>query len=158
RAAASRRALAWCRSWVGGRGMLSRRDSRRSYRGEREAHRPRWLAFVIGDRARALSLGLVGEVAEVGAVTRLPAADPRTLGLILHRGAVLPLVDLGRRLGAGPRRPDSMPGRLCIITRSAHPIAFPVEAVLGLRPASEEAPLELLDAVITDLARDQDPG
>jgi len=75
--------------------LLSRRERGRE---GRQAPRPGLLAFVIGGRACALSLGLVAGVAEIGTVTRLPAADPCNLGLIVHRGTVLPLVDLGRRL------------------------------------------------------------
>ncbi|HEY6322819.1 MAG TPA: chemotaxis protein CheW [Thermoanaerobaculia bacterium] len=155
--------------------MLSRRDRGRE---GRQAPRPGLLAFVIGGRARALSLGLVAGVAEIGPVTRLPAADPSNLGLIVHRGAVLPLVDLGRRLERGTASADGAAGAdgadgalaalgasppLCIITRSRQAIAFPVEAVLGLQalPANGGAaasPWEILDPLIVDLDRDQDPA
>ena len=153
--------------------MLRRRDRGRE---GRQAPRPGLLAFVIGGRARALSLGLVAAVAEIGAVTRLPAADPCNLGVIVHRGAVLALVDLGRRLDGGAagadradgavgvvEAPGAGPPAFCIITRSRQPIAFPVEAVLGLQalPANGGAaasPWEILDPLIVDLARDQDPA
>ena len=149
--------------------MLSRRERGRE---GRQAPRPGLLAFVIGGRACALSLGLVAGVAEIGTVTRLPAADPCNLGLIVHRGSVLPLVDVGRRLdgaaaadgvaGAEGARPPAF----CIITRSRQAIAFPVEAVLGLQalpalPANGGAaasPWEIVDSLIVDLARDQDPA
>ena len=156
--------------------MLSRRDRGRE---GRQAPRPGLLAFVIGGRACALSLGLVAGVAEIGAVTRLPAADPCNLGLIVHRGTVLPLVDLGRRLEGGAASADgaagaagsvgaigsigARPPAVCVITRSRQAIAFPVEAVLGLQalPANGGAaasPWEILDPLIVDLARDQDPA
>ncbi|HXO29280.1 MAG TPA: chemotaxis protein CheW [Thermoanaerobaculia bacterium] len=150
--------------------MLSRRDRGRE---GRQAPRPALLAFVIGGRTRALSVGLVAAVAEIGPVTRVPAADPANLGLIVHRGAVLPLVDLGRRLEGGAAAADGPEGAVgavsagppafCIITRSRQAIAFPVEAVLGLQalPANGGAtasPWEILDPLIVDLARDQDPA
>ena len=156
--------------------MLSRRDRGRE---GRQAPRPGLLAFVIGGRACALSLGLVAGVAEIGTVTRLPAADPCNLGLIVHRGTVLPLVDLGRRLEGGAASADgaagaagsvgaigsigARPPAVCVITRSRQAIAFPVEAVLGLQalPANGGAaasPWEILDPLIVDLARDQDPA
>ncbi len=162
--------------------MLSRRDHGRE---KRLAPRPGVLAFVIGGRARALSLGLVAGVAEIGPVTRLPAADPCNLGLIVHRGAVLPLVDLGRRLEGGAATAEGARGAIepigesgpsapigggapafCIITRSRQAIAFPVDAVLGLQalpvpPPNGDAaasPWEILDPLIVDLARDQDPA
>jgi chemotaxis signal transduction protein len=149
--------------------LLSRRDRGRE---GRQAPRPGLLAFVIGGRACALSLGLVAGVAEIGTVTRLPAADPCNLGLIVHRGTVLPLVDLGRRLD-GAAAADGVAGAegagppaICIITRSRQAIAFPVEAILGLQalpalPANGGAaalPWEILDPLIVDLARDQDPA
>lgn len=150
--------------------MLSRRDRGRE---GRQAPRPGVLAFVIGGRACALSLGLVAAVAEIGPVTRVPAADPANLGLIVHRGAVLPLVDLGRRLDGGAIPEEGADGAdgavgggapaFCIITRSRQAIAFPVAAVLGLQalPANGDtaaSPWEILDLLIVDLARDQDPA
>ena len=153
--------------------MLSRRDRGRE---GRQAPRPGLLAFVIGGRTRALSVGLVAAVAEIGPVTRVPAADPANLGLIVHRGAVLPLVDLGRRLEGGAAAADGPEGAVgavgavggrepafCIITRSRQAIAFPVEAVLGLQAlpangAAAASPWEILDPLIVDLARDQDPA
>ncbi len=121
------------------------------------------LVFTLAGRTRALSLGLVGAVAEIGEVTRLPAASPLNLGLIVVRGAVLPLFDLGRGLAGPPAAPVGGPGAFCIITRSRPVIAFPVEAVLGLRPLPPAAPAaglpwEILDPVILDLALDQDPA
>jgi hypothetical protein len=89
---------------------------------------------------------------------------------------VLPLVDLGRRLDGGAAAADGAVGAigaieatspaLCIITRSRQAIAFPVEAVLGLQalPAlppnggAAASPWEILDPLIVDLARDQDPA
>jgi chemotaxis signal transduction protein len=157
--------------------VLSRRD--RGREGRQAAPRPGLLAFVIGGRPRALSLGLVAGVAEIGRVTRVPTADPGNLGLIVHRGAVLPLVDLGRRLDGGAAAASAADGAdgadeaaagrppaFCIITRSRQAIAFPVEAVLGLQtlpalPANGDAaasPWEIVDPLIVDLARDQDPA
>jgi len=147
--------------------LLSPRDRTRTGRtGLRQAARPGLLAFVIGGRARALSLGLVAGVAEIGAVTRLPAADPLNLGLIVHRGAVLPLVDLAGRLAGATAPRGATPPGVCVITRSTGSgaaIAFAVEAVLGLQPlpsapAAADPPWEMLDPLIVDLARDQDPA
>jgi chemotaxis signal transduction protein len=173
--------------------MLSRRDSRRGFRA---VARPDLLAFVIAGRPRALSLGLVAGVAEIGTVTRLPSSDPVNLGLIVHGGAVLPLLDLGRRLAGTPapargetpaaggtpagggtgRAAAETAAGFCIITRSEPAVAFPVEAVLGLQsssagpdqgldtdqgPSTDAAaarPWELLDPLLVDLARDQDPA
>lgn len=140
--------------------MLSRRDRGRD---GRHAPRPGLLAFMIGGRARALSLRLVAGVAEIGAVTRLPAADPCNLGLIVYRGTVLPLVDLGRRLDGTAAPGGARPAAFCIVTRSQPAIAFPVEAVLGLQtlpaPADTSAPQwEILDPLLVDLGRDQDPA
>jgi hypothetical protein len=79
--------------------MLSRRESIRGAR-LATAPRPALLVFMIAGRQHALSLGLVAAVAEIGRVTHLPSGEPLNLGLIVHRGAVLPLLDLGRRLSA----------------------------------------------------------
>jgi chemotaxis signal transduction protein len=139
--------------------VLNRAERDRS---AQPAPRPGMLAFMLGGRTRVLSLGLVAAVAEIGAVTRLPSAGRLNLGLIVHRGAVLPLLDLGRGLGGPPAAIG--PPAVCIITRSEPAIAFPVEAVLGLRPLQTEATaaessLDILDPLIQDLDLDldQDP-
>jgi chemotaxis signal transduction protein len=150
--------------------MLSRRES---HRGARLAVRPVVLAFVIGGRPRALSLGLVDGVAEIGTVTRLPSSDPLNLGLIVHRDAVLPLIDLGGHIAGGAGGLTGAPAGtaaaadLCVVTRSRPALAFQVDAVLGLQPAAaptEEDPAggapawELLDSLVMELARGQDPA
>jgi chemotaxis signal transduction protein len=155
--------------------MLSPRERRR---GASPMARPALLAFVVAGRARALSLRLVAGVAEIGAVTRLPSGDPANLGLIVHRGAVLPLIDLARLLHRRPA-PERAPaagtaGRpageaaasFCVITRSEPAVAFPVDEILGVQappeppsaPGAAALPWEILDPLIVDLARDQDPA
>ncbi|HEV3456233.1 MAG TPA: chemotaxis protein CheW [Thermoanaerobaculia bacterium] len=125
------------------------------------------LVFMLGGRSRALSIGMVAAVAEIGAVTRLPSASPCNIGVIVHRGAVLPLVDVGRGLDGKPTPAGTGAPPVCIITRSEPVIAFPVEAVLGLQALPAEAPAagpswDVLDALIRDLtldlALDQDPA
>jgi CheW-like domain len=110
--------------------MLSSRQ--RPPRGR--APRPGYLAFRLAGQGWSLPLQRVAAVAELRALTRLPSADPLKLGVIVHRGVVVPVIDLGRRLGGAPY-PDAAapPQPLCIVLRSEPPVSFPVDEVLGFR-------------------------
>jgi hypothetical protein len=80
------------------------------------------------------------EVAQVDGVTWVPCRDPALLGVALHRDRVVPVVDVGRRIGAGP---VDGPPWLCVFVRTAGgEMAVPVERVVGFGPASGAQPAE----------------
>ena len=61
----------------------------------------------IGDQAYAIDIMAVREIRGWTAATPLPHAPPNVLGMMNLRGAILPVIDLGARLGLGPTEPNS---------------------------------------------------
>lgn len=84
-------------------------------------------ALTLGVRSR-----LVREVARRGPVTPLPRAPPFLLGVIGHRGEVLPLVDLLRFLGQGEAR-TSARSRVFVGVVGTSVVGFTADEVVGLR-------------------------
>ena len=63
----------------------------------------RWLAFLADGREYALPIGRLVEVIRYRAPTRIPGAGEAIEGILPHRGRMVTLVDLRRRLGLPPR-------------------------------------------------------
>jgi purine-binding chemotaxis protein CheW len=61
----------------------------------------------IGDQSYAIDIMAVREIRGWTAATPLPHAPPHVLGMMNLRGAILPVIDLGSRLGLGPAEPNS---------------------------------------------------
>ena len=61
----------------------------------------------IGDQAYAIDIMAVREIRGWTAATPLPHAPPHVLGMMNLRGAILPVIDLGARLGLGPAEPNA---------------------------------------------------
>jgi len=95
---------------------------------------PRALMVVaIGNRRVAVKGDEVAEIARIAVVTPVPCDDPAILGVALHRGRIVPLVDLRRRLGDGA---TGLPPFLCLFTQSGGAdIGVPIDSVLEFGPA-----------------------
>ena len=65
------------------------------------------IAVRIGDQQFAIDIMSVREIRGWTASTPLPHAPAHVLGMINLRGAILPVVDLGARLGRGPSVPSA---------------------------------------------------
>ncbi len=61
----------------------------------------------IGEQAYAIDIMAVREIRGWTAATPLPHAPPHVLGMMNLRGAILPVIDLGARLGLGPANPTT---------------------------------------------------
>ncbi|MDO8378748.1 chemotaxis protein CheW [Phenylobacterium sp.] len=61
----------------------------------------------IGDQQFAIDIMSVREIRGWASSTPLPHAPPYVRGMINLRGVILPVVDLGSRLGLGTSQPDS---------------------------------------------------
>lgn len=61
----------------------------------------------IADQAYAVDIMAVREIRGWSAATPLPHAPPHVLGMMNLRGAILPVIDLGARLGLGPAAPNA---------------------------------------------------
>jgi hypothetical protein len=91
------------------------------------------MVLAVGNRRVAVRGGEVSEIARVAMVTPVPCDDPAILGVTLHRGRIVPLVDLRRRLGDGA---TGLPPFLCLFTQSGGAdIGVPIDAMLGFGAA-----------------------
>lgn len=88
--------------------------------------------FRIGELTLAVPSTSVREVTRMGPLTPLPRAPAFLLGVVGHRGEVLPVVDLLRFLGQGEARPSSR-GRLFIGVTGSWVVGFLADTVVGLR-------------------------
>jgi len=73
------------------------------------------LAFLLGSEEYLLPVELVGEVLTPREITSVPHAAPHVLGVCSLRGAVLPVIDLNRRLGLAEGTRDER-SRIIVIT------------------------------------------
>lgn len=96
-------------------------------------------AFAVGDQVYAIDVGQIREIVRWQQVTPLPKAPVLIEGVIDLRGAVIPVVDLGRALGGAPI--EDVTGARIVILESD-------ELVLGLRVG---AALEVLSPEAADL-------
>lgn len=93
----------------------------------------------------------------MGALTPLPRAPSFILGVVGHRGQVLPLVDLLRFLQQGESRPTTR-SRLFVSEHQGQAAGFLADQIVGLRrifvadrlpaPAGAGANAEFMDGVV----------
>lgn len=87
------------------------------------------MAFVLGGRRWVLPTEEVDSVAEPPTITPLPTADPRRLGVFVHRGLVVAAVSA---TGAGEGRRSGH----CVVLREEG-FALLVDELIGLEVTSE---------------------
>jgi chemotaxis signal transduction protein len=126
-------------------GVARRRAARR-----KPAQPANVLVVSVGDRRIAIAARRIIEVARVAGYTSLPCDDASNLGVVVHRDALIPLVDLAPRLGARRFAPVKMPGLCVFVQTELGLVAFPIDRVLGLEPVRAGAPeaVPLLDPAI----------
>jgi purine-binding chemotaxis protein CheW len=88
------------------------------------------VAFAVSDRRVALELGLVERVLPMAAVTPLPLAPDVVLGAINIAGEIVPVFDVGRRLGL-PERGYGPDARLVLARTARRLVAIPADDVRG---------------------------
>lgn len=66
-----------------------------------------FLTFTLGHEEYGIDILKVQEIREIDRVTRVPKVARHVRGVINLRGAVLPIVDLGARLGLGAADPTA---------------------------------------------------
>ena len=99
-------------------------------------------AFRVGNAVYALDVALVREVVRWQAVTPLPLAPRLIDGVIDLRGAIVPVVDLGRVLGAAAMTVGSS-ARIAIVAESGLVMGLAVDAaleVMSVDPTSSKMP------------------
>ncbi len=71
-----------------------------------------YLTFSVADERLAMSINAVKEIIETPQVTRVPMTPEYIRGVINLRGNVVPVIDLGARLGRGPL---TLTKRSCVV-------------------------------------------
>jgi purine-binding chemotaxis protein CheW len=114
--------------------------------------------FRMGDLMLGVPSQNVREVTRMGPMTPLPRMVAAVLGVIGHRGEVLPVVDLLRFLGVGELKPNPR-SRIFIGVAGNLSAAFMADTVIGLRkvvsadiwpaPVTGQVPAELLLGIVT---------
>ncbi len=61
-----------------------------------------WVGFVVGDVSYAVPIALVKEIVNPGVLTPVPHAPHSVVGVVDHRGQVVPIVDLRQRFALPP--------------------------------------------------------
>lgn len=101
--------------------------------------KPTQAVFALNGTRFAVPAQQVVEVIKIGGYAPLPCESPAHLGLVVHRDAVIPLVDLGMLLDI-PRPGAIRFPILCMILKGdSGAVACPVDQVLGLATAGDEA-------------------
>ena len=108
--------------------------------------------FTVGGRTFAMDVGQLREVIRWQPVTPLPNAPRLIEGVIDLRGAVVPVVDLGRALGGDPVEGDAG-ARIAITEVEGLVMGIVVEAAIEVRPVEVSA-LDDLPALATQTGYD----
>jgi purine-binding chemotaxis protein CheW len=96
------------------------------------------VVFSVEDERYALRLPVVERVLPMVAVSPLPKAPAVALGVINLHGAVVPVLDIRRRLGLPPRD-YGLTAHLLVARTSRRTVALPVDEVLGVSDVAAEA-------------------
>jgi len=87
--------------------------------------------FEVGGRPIAIDVAQLREVVRFQAATPLPGAPARIEGVIELRGALVPVVDLGRLLGGEPLRPGPR-SRIAVAEIDGLAIGLAVDAAVEI--------------------------
>ncbi|RMH17616.1 MAG: chemotaxis protein CheW [Acidobacteria bacterium] len=87
-----------------------------------------WVTFGLGDETYGLPVAPVQEVLRVTGITRVPHAPRPIRGVTQVRGRVIPVVDLGLRLGLEPRTIDRA-SRILVVASRGHRLGLLVDRV-----------------------------
>lgn len=111
------------------------------------------VVFILDGQRYALPLGSVEKVLPMVEVSPLPKAPAIALGVINLHGAVVPVLDLRRRLGLPPHAYGPT-AHLLVTTTPGRRLALPVDEVLGVTQITAEAviPPEALLPAMDQLA------
>lgn len=120
-----------------------RGGAERSGVGEREAEHgrrasdrvERWIGFSVAGQAFGVEVLRVLEVQRLSEITPVPGAAPELMGAINLRGQIVPVLDLGHRLGFGSTELGSAT-RIIIVDYSGQPAGLCVGGVSEVISAS----------------------
>lgn len=120
-----------------------------------------FFCFKLGELRLGVASEFVREVIRAGMVTPLPRSPAFILGVVGHRGEVLPMIDLLRFLARGESRVGPRT-RLFIGASGANTAALVADSIIGLKriavqsilppPLGSDASAEHLVGVVTEAA------
>lgn len=96
------------------------------------------LSFLLSGEEYVLPVDDVREVLKSRELTIVPNSPPHVLGVTSIRGTVLPVIDLGRRLGLPPAARDEK-ARIIIISPDDEDVGIVVDRVTGVVRISPDA-------------------
>ncbi len=89
------------------------------------------LSFRLGDEEYAVMVDAVKEVLKTRDLTPVPNSPDYVLGVMALRGPVLPVIDLGRRLGLPPGEKDEK-SRIIVVSVNEEDAGIQVDRVTGV--------------------------
>jgi len=107
----------------------------------------RLLALTLGDERFALDIGVVREVLDFGALTRIPRMPRHVRGVVNLRGAAVPVVDLRTRLGMGTVE-RTVHARIVIVEAPAPPEAGGGVTLVGALADAVREVIEITAAAV----------
>ncbi len=90
-----------------------------------------FLAVEVAREVYGIPTGAVREIIKIGEITEVPRTPAFLLGIISVRGAIIPVVDLRRRLGFSAAEPGRG-ARIVIVEVGAQRLGLRVEDVIAL--------------------------
>ncbi|HTP05461.1 MAG TPA: chemotaxis protein CheW [Nitrospirota bacterium] len=105
---------------------------------EIQAQEIEMLSFLLGGEEYVLPVDEVREVLKSRELTIVPNSPPHVLGVTSIRGTVLPVIDLGRRLGLPSAKQDEK-ARIIIINPDDEDAGIVVDQVTGVVRISPDA-------------------
>ena len=96
------------------------------------------ISFRIGAQEFCVDIMAVREIRGWTAATALPQSPSFVRGVINLRGAVLPIVDLGARLGLAPTSDPSARHVIMVINQGARTLGLLVDAVSDIIEVTED--------------------
>ncbi len=94
------------------------------------------VSFIIGDNEYALDISEVQEVVRYQEITPLPKVPDYILGVINLRGKIIPIIDLGKRIGIESKFEDTR--KIIIVKKNNELYGLLVDKVKGVLKVSSE--------------------
>ena len=118
---------------------------------EKAHDRHELIAFKVGDQEFCVDIMNVREIRGWTATTPIPHAPPYVVGVINLRGTVLPIIDLGARLGFPMAEPTARHA-IIVAQIGSQVVGLLVEGVSDIFTVSEDA-IQPTPDVASDLAK-----
>ena len=109
------------------------------------------VVFSLGGRRFSVPAGQVVEIARISSYTTIPCEDPANLGVVVHRDRLIPLMDLGRRLGVARVGDVQLPALCLLVKTDLGELGLLLDQVMGFESSGDKGPTN--DVTCLDLNR-----